>query len=285
MHIGISILLACAQSIIKAAFRSGRFVQSCTAVLLTLALGFTGPAYSLNAFPSMAVTTFLNESKWFKWALTDNKVIELAKIAEKPGGTKEVGAILGRQNLPNEALEDAFARILIVQGRAPRQEIDGWIQRIGGVPGFRSAMSKSMGASTAKTAGHMNEIRIADNAARLNYKVRGIGVPFNDPNKSGITDIDILLEKNGHIFAIEAKEYQSTTNIPLDSFRADMLSLAEYRRANPDLKVTPIFWITNKPSDPQVWSLLEKAAEHHQVELLVGSPSEAIHQIPLLISR
>jgi hypothetical protein len=144
-------------------------------------------------------------------------------------------------------------------------------------------MSKSMGASPAKTAGHFNEIRFADNAAQANIRVKDIGFLFNDSYKKGVTDIDIVLEKNGHLVAVEAKDYLSTTPIPLDSFRADMLSLAEFRRANPNSNVVPVFWITNKPSDPQVWKLLEAAAEQHKVELIVGSPSEAIHQIPLLL--
>ncbi len=239
--------------------------------------------HAFNATDARVVGTFLKGTKWFSMALPEAKIVELARIAEKTGGTDDVRKVLGRMNLSNEVLEDTFARILVVQGRVPSHEAEGWMRRLSGVPGFRSAMSKSMGASPAKTAGHFNEIRIADNAAQINFEVKGIGIPFNDPYKKGVTDIDIILQKNGHQVAIEAKDYLSSTPIPLDSFRGDMLTLAEFRKANPNSNVVPVFWITNKPGDPQVWKLLEAAAEHHKVELIIGSPSEAIHQIPLLL--
>lgn len=145
-------------------------------------------------------------------------------------------------------------------------------------------MSKSMGASPVKTAGHLNEIRIADSAAQNNMKVKEIGAPFYDGMKKAPTDIDVLLEYRGREIAIEAKEYLPTTPIPLDSFRADIASLAQYRRAHPNANVLPVFWITNQPNDVAAWKLLEAAAEQYKVELIVGSSSAAIHQIPLLLS-
>jgi hypothetical protein len=259
------------------------FLEICLLGFIAANLCNSLSVHAFNATDARVVGTFLKGTKWFSMALPEAKIVELAKIAEKTGGTEDVRKVLGRMNLSNEVLEDTFARILVVQGRVPSEEAEGWIRRLSGVPGFRSAMSKSMGASPAKTAGHFNEIRFADNAAQANIRVKDIGFLFNDSYKKGVTDIDIVLEKNGHLVAVEAKDYLSTTPIPLDSFRADMLSLAEFRRANPNSNVVPVFWITNKPSDPQVWKLLEAAAEQHKVELIVGSPSEAIHQIPLLL--
>ncbi len=228
-------------------------------------------------------TLLLNGSKFFQQALPAARIDELAKVAAKPGGTKVIGDELARLNLPNEVIEDAFARILITQGHVPEREAKEWMRRLSGVDGFRAAMRKSMGASQANTIGHLNEVRIADNAAVGNFKVRGIGVPFKDPHKKGITDIDVLLEKNGRLIAIEAKDYPADRVIPMDVFRADMVTLAEYRAANPKSEVLTVFSITNKPANPNVWKLLQSAAAQHDVALLVGSPSDLMHQIPLLM--
>ncbi len=258
--------------------------------LLMLATFFIAPysiiqqAQAFSPANGKAVITFLKSSSpYFKAALPAEKVQEFARITMKPGGTKVVSDEIGKMNLPDEVIEDTFARILVVQGRVQHSEADGWMSRLSGVRGFRGAMSKSMGASEANTIGHLNEVRIADSAAQANFKVHGIGVRFKDPHKKGETDIDVLLERNGRQFAIEAKAYPADAAIPMDSFRADMLSLAEYRRAMTPKKVVPVFAITNKPANPDVWELLEHAAKDHQVEPLVGSPDELVHQLPLLV--
>jgi hypothetical protein len=228
-------------------------------------------------------TFLLKESKFLDVALPEAKVVSLAAKAEKSGGTKVVGNELAALNLPNEVIEDTFARILVHQGRVATSEAQGWMRRLSGVDGFRAAMRKSMGASPANTIGHLNEVRIADNAALGNLKVHGIGVQFKDPNKGGMTDIDVLLEKRGQFIAIEAKDYPSHALIPLDSFRADMLTLSEYRRANPEKQVLAVFSITNKPDRPEIMQLLQSAADLHQVELVVGSPQDLLYQLPLLL--
>jgi hypothetical protein len=259
------------------------FASQILSFLLVAAIALHAPTDAFAGVPLKAIGTLLSGTKWVKLALPDANIVELAALASKPGGTKVVGEVLGKMKLPTEALEDTYTRILIHQGKLPREEAEGMFGRLSGTPGMVSAMSKSIGVSAAKTAGHLNEVRIADNAAQINLKVKGIGVRFNDPNKAAPTDIDVLLEHRGREVAIEAKDYLPTTEIPLDSFRADMLSLAEYRRRKPEADVLPVFWITNKPNDPNVWRSLEKAAEHYQVELIVGPPDEAIHQIPLLL--
>lgn len=253
-------------------------------IAMTAAAAFVSTSgYAFNAAEVRVITSFLREATLLKRALSDDKIIEFAKIAEKPGGTKDVGAIVGKMNMPNEAVEDTFARILVAQGRVNRSEAEGWMQRLSGVPGFRSAMSKSMGASPEKTAGHLSEVRLADNAAKANINVKEIGMRFNDGVKGAPTDIDVLLDLHGREIAIEAKDYLPTTPMPMDVFRADLISLAEYRRAKPNSNVVPVFWITNKSNDLAAWRLLEEAAEKSKVELLVGPPDEVIHQIPLLL--
>jgi hypothetical protein len=240
-------------------------------------------AQAFSPTPVKAVGTLLLKSGKVELALPASKIEELARVASKPGGTKEVGDELARMNLPNEVLEDTFARILIVQGRVPEREAEGWMRRLSGVDGFRAAMRKSMGASDANTIGHLNEVRIADSAAQENFKIRGIGVKFTDPNKTRDTDIDVLLERRGQLIAIEAKAYPSNAAIPMDGFRADMLSLLEYQKANPTQNIVTVFSLTNKPVNPDTWKLLQSAADHYKVELLVGSPEELVHQLSILL--
>lgn len=252
------------------------------AILLCILM--TGPAVALSPTSGKNIGTFLlKESRYFESAFPASRIEELAQIASKPGGTKLIGEELGRMNLPTEIIEDTFARILVVQGHIQKEEAERWMRRLSGVDGFRAAMRKSMGASEANTIGHVNEIRIADKASQANFNVHGIGVPFKDPYKKGTTDIDILLERRGRLIAIEAKDYPANASIPMDGFRADMLSLAEYRIANPNQAVVAVFAMTNKPSNPDTWKLLQAAANQHKVEILVGSPEELLHQIPLLI--
>jgi len=255
-----------------------------TATLLLLGLTLIGEAHALSPANAKAVATFLlPASKNFKYALPAARVQEFAAIAMKPGGTKVVGETLGKMNLHEAVVEDTFARILVAQGRVPHVEADGWMRRLSGVPGFRGAMSKSMGASQANTIGHLNEVRIADAAAQSNFKVHGIGVRFTDPHKKGVTDIDVLLERNGKHVAIEAKAYPDDAIIPMDVFRADMLTLSEYRMAMAPKKVVPVFAMTSKPANHETWVLLQHAAKHHDVELLVGSSDELVLQLPLLL--
>ncbi len=254
------------------------------AMLLTLHFSLTDFAIAFSPANAKTIATFIKVgSPYFGKVLSTEKVEELSRIAIKPGGTKIIRHEVGKMNLPDEVIEDTFARILVFQGRVKRSEADGWMSRLNGVPGFRGAMSKSMGASDANTIGHLNEVRIADSATQANFKVHGIGVRFKDPHKMGDTDIDVLLERNGKLFAIEAKAYPANATIPMDTFRADLLTLAEFRKANPQKQVLPVFAITNKPANPDVWKLIEQAAKDHGVEPLAGSADEVVLQLPLLL--
>lgn len=212
-------------------------------------------------------------------AVSSKEVDDLAQRALQAGGTKEVGKILGRRNLPNEVLEDAFLRIAVRQDRIPADDAQRMFGRLTGVPGFRSTLSKVAGANDAKTAGHLNELRIATTASEHGFKVDGIGVRFVDPAKAAPTDIDVLLSHAGRRVAIEAKDYRSSTSIPMDSFRADMETLRTYRDSQPAARVLSVFTMTNKPSDPAVMKLLQLEARRRGVELVVGSPFDQIIQI------
>lgn len=257
----------------------GRFHWAASFFLFVLALSLS--CHTL-AFNPKNIGTFLKETRWAPWALPDKTIIECAKVSLKPGGTKLCGKMLGALNQPNEVLEDAYARILIQQERVSRSEAEGWIHRLSGLDGFRTTMRKCSSANMAGFVGHVNEIRIADNAVKSHFKVKGIGVPFKDPWKNGMTDIDVILVKGRREYAIEAKSYPSTTPIPLDTFRADMVTLSEYRKANLGNDVQAVFQITEMPGDPNTRRLLEVAAKNHNIELIYDNPAGLVEQIKQL---
>ncbi len=95
--------------------------------------GYTSPVFAFLPVMVKTLVTFLpHTSKHLNSAVTGTKVMQLAQTASKPGGTVVVGMELARLNLPNEVLEDTFARILVVQGRVQQDEAQGWIKRLRG---------------------------------------------------------------------------------------------------------------------------------------------------------
>ena len=214
-------------------------------------------------------------------ALPDDEIIRLSKLSREVKGTTKVGEELGKLNLPNDVLEDTFMRIAIYQKKVTRKDAEGMYFRLSGTPGFRSTLRKIIGNNDMGATGHLNELRIADTASMYGFKVVGIGEKFTDGFKKATTDIDIVLEKGGKTFAIEAKSYAPTTRMPLDRFRADLDTLAAYKSMNRE-KVIPIFTITNRPNDSQYIELLKYEAAKRDIQLIFGSPEEQLVQIQML---
>jgi len=273
-----------AQSRMRGLNPYGLFHWVASLILFVLALSFCSYTQAFNpGVTAKSVGTFLGETTiHFPKVLQHKTIIELARDSEKIGGTEKVGKRLGKLNLPNEVLEDIYARILIAQNRVSRSEAEGWMHRLSGIDGFRATMRKCSSANMAGFVGHVNEIRIADNAVMNSFSIKGIGVPFKDPLKKGMTDIDVILVKGRREYVVEAKSYTSTTPIPLDVFRADMATLVEYRKANPSKDMRAVFQITEMPSDPNMRRLIEEAAKYYNVELIYGDPAGLIEQIKLL---
>ena len=215
--------------------------------------------------------------------VSPTEIRKLAELGEKTGGTKEIGKILGAKNLPSAVIEDAYMRIAIQQNKITRIEAEGMMSRLSGTSGFRSTISKIVGNSDIKTAGHLHELKIADNAAQKGYKVKGIGYGFNDGKKLSTTDIDVLLIKNGRTIAIEAKNYLSSTHVPMDKFRADMDTLVEFARRNSSGKVLKVFSVTNRPANSSAWRMLNLEAERRGIQLIEGSPAQQIILIERLL--
>ena len=215
-------------------------------------------------------------------ALSDKKITDLSMLSKTPGGTNHVGKILGKLRLSNEILEDTYLRIAVRQGTILRREAEEMYAALSRVSGFRTALRKITGNSSNATKGHLNELRIAHEASRHGFKVTGIGEKFSDGVKIRETDIDVILRKNGRMFAIEAKNYDQFSN--LDMLRSDMNTLVEYKKFHKGENIIPVFTITKRPTNPQREALMFAEAEKRGVQLLFGTPLEQIEQIKLLES-
>ncbi len=233
-----------------------------------------------NAFWGFTTKAVSAISKNVK-VLSEDEIIRLSKLSDEIQGTKKVGKELGKLNLPDDALEDAFIRIAIYQKKLTREASEKMFSRLSGVPGFRSTLRKVIGNSSVGTAGHLNELKIADAASVNSFKVLGIGEKFRDGLKNAPTDIDVLLEKGGKLFAIEAKSYASTTKLPMDKFRGDLDSLVAYKNMNGN-NVIPVFTITNKPNDLRYLKMLHHESNKRGIQLIFGKPQEQVEQIKML---
>ena len=249
--------------------------------LLLVVLGYSVPGQAFFISPGTAgklISPLIKHDR----VLPNNNIAELALLTHKTGGTKEVAKIIGKLNLPESVIEDTYMRLAIYKKALTRKEAEGVMMRLRGTPGLRSTLSKITGNNVAKTAGHLNELRIADSAAQHGFRVKGIGYLYKDTRKSMPTDIDILLERNGGVIAVEAKDYFPTTRLPLDRFRADLDSLEDYAKETKPVRVMTVFSMTNKPVDSRVLKTLSIEAERRGVQLIFGNPEQQVLQLKLL---
>ncbi len=253
------------------------------AVLATIAFATPLPVDAAVGFARTAAMVAWRALIKHPSTLPDDEILVLASRARQAGGTAIIGRELGRRRLPAIVLDDAYMRIVVSQERLGRSEAESLMLSLRETPGLRSTLSKIAGANGAKTAGHLNELRIAGAGAANGFAVRGIGVPFNDKLKRAPTDIDLLMGLRGRTLAVEAKDYLPDTPIPLDVFRADMDSLVQYRKFYPVDRVIPVFTVTNKPNDAAVARLLEQAAQQRGVELVYGNPEEQVYLMRVLV--
>ena len=215
--------------------------------------------------------------------LPDSQIIKLSKMSDNYKGTKAVKRYIGKLNLPKDVQEDVYMRIAIHQKKIGTDEAQKMFKNLKGKEGFNGALSKVIGNNMQGTKGHLNELRIANNAAEKGFNVVAIGRKFDDGLKNALTDIDVLLKKDGREILIEAKKYASYTKMPLDKFRGDLDTLNMYAKNESKSKALRVFSFTEKPSDTNILRQYKFWAEKKGVELIFGNPEQQIAQINMLL--
>jgi len=254
-------------------------------ILLICLITFSSASLNVIAYSGIAtkaayyiISPFLKTKK----VLRNDEIIRLSELSNQKNGTVLVGKELAKKQLSDAELSDAFIRIAIHQKKITRPEANQMYANLNNVSGFRTTLRKVIGNSQNKTAGHLNELKIANNASSQGYTIKGIGVKFDDGIKPKPSDIDVIISKNNKTYIIEAKDYAPDTKIKIINYRADLVTLIQYKKINPKQNHTPVFSYTNYPRDEEYIYRLQKEAEKHNVQLIFGSPKEQIIKISLL---
>ncbi len=238
---------------------------------------FSTSIYANTLTNTLKVVKLMNKSQKFK----AKDISQLSKVLDETKGSKKLGQVLGKMRLENEILEDVFMRLAIYRKKISVKEGNEMFINLSSSKGFRTTLKKVIGNNPKKTSGHLNELRIANQASKNGFKVKSIGEKFSDGIKKSPTDVDILLQRKGKVFAIEAKDYKPNTNIPIDKFRGDMDTLVSYRK-NHGENVIPVFSMTKKPNNIKKVKMLENISEKRGVYLIYGNTTEQIQQIRML---
>ena len=202
--------------------------------------------------------------------LADDVIEKLVEISKKSGGTKQIGKELDELQFPDEVLEDAFLRIAFARQIVTRAEAVDMFSKLSGVKGFRTILRKVIGSSEEVTKGHLYELRIATRAHDEGFAVREIGRPFRDGTKRW-TDIDVVMEKNGKFFVVEAKDYGAKTPLNMDAIRGDMDTLTEYLAHTKEAPVFPVCCVFNVPENARTLTRLIREAKRRNIELVFGN--------------
>lgn len=215
--------------------------------------------------------------------VSDEKIIKLSKMSDTYKGTQAVKNYIGRLNLPSDVMEDTYLRIAVYQNKINRNEAEAMFTNLKGKEGFRSTLSKIIGNNPQGVSGHMNELRIANEAAKSGFQVVGIGKKFDDGIKNSLTDIDVIFKKGDIEILMEAKKYSPTTKMPLDKFRADLDTLNSYsEKFSEGSKSIKVFSFTEKPESLELLKQYQFWADKKGVQLIFGNAEEQIIQIEML---
>lgn len=204
--------------------------------------------------------------------LSAAQIDDLAKLP-----VKQAAQTIGKLKLSQEALEHTYLSILISQGKISTKTAEELFKNLKGVPGFVSTMKKASSINPAQQMGHLFELRLANEARKQGFSVLGIGTKFRDFAKKGLTDMDLLLERGGKKFFVEAKNYPDVDWVSLPLFRRDMESLVHAEEVFGHAE--RCFIISNLPSNPNIVSALKAAAEKNGVKLIFGSVESAVSQV------
>ncbi|HAT51127.1 MAG: hypothetical protein HQL07_05830 [Nitrospirae bacterium] len=218
-------------------------------------------------------------------SLPEEEIVKLSNMIQKAHDIDKVKDIIGKMNLPLDAIEDTFMRIAIQQKKINQNEAEIIFKNLHGVDGFRGTVGKVIGFNIAGTKGHLNELKISNAAVENGFNVEKIGERFDDGIKKRMTDIDVFLSKNGKYFPIEAKAYDNILFENMIMIRRDMESLVSYKNSSSSpSNIYPIFTFTNRPADPSVLKIIQKESENKGVNVIFGSPEEQIIQLNQLIN-
>ena len=231
-------------------------------IVLALLIILFAASPSANAFKSLLLSPHVKR-------LADEAIERLVEISRKAGGTKQIGKELGELQLPDEVLEDAFLRIAFARQIVTRGEAVGMFNKLSGVKGFRATLRKVVGRNEEVTKGHLYELRIAARAHDEGFSVREIGRSFRDGTKRW-TDIDVVLERNGKTFVVEAKDYGTKTRFNMDAIRGDMDTLVEYLAHTKENPVFPLLCVSNVPKNSRTLTMLIREAKKRNIELVFG---------------
>lgn len=241
-----------------------------------------------NAYSGMVNKLIMKFSstvgKSTKKVISNKEIVKLSKMSDTYKGTKAVKNYIGKMNLSQSAREYLYLKIAIYQNKISKKEVETMFNNLKGVDGFSSTLSKIIGNNPQGTVGHLNELKIANEGAKFGFKVIGIGKKFDDGIKNSLTDIDVLLRKNGTDILIEAKKYSAKTQMPLDKFKKDLETLVVYGNSVSTGKSIKVFSFTEKPQNLKLLRLYQFWADKKGVQLIFGTPKEQIIQIKMLES-
>ena len=213
----------------------------------------------------------------------ETSFFQRSPLAEPPAGclsgctAPQVLPWRAGNDLSQEALEHTYLSILISQGKIGTKTAEELFKNLKGVPGFVSTMKKASSINPAQQMGHLFELRLANEARKQGFSVLGIGTKFRDFAKKGLTDMDLLLERGGKKFFVEAKNYPDVDWVSLPLFRRDMESLVHAEEVFGHAE--RCFMISILPSNPNIISALKAAAEKNGVKLIFGSVESAVSQV------
>lgn len=214
-------------------------------------------------------------------ALPDNEIEQLAKVAAKPEGLKEVGQILGAANYIGKygddaghlVLQDAYLRIAIKNGKISANMADDVMKGLGGTPGLTTLLRKINSTSFSQAKGHMRELEIALQAQKRGFQPVALGEKFADGLKHADTDLDVLIRRGPRNFAIESKAYAGF--VPDEMVKADAESLVVFCKEIG--QTTPVFCFENAPS-----ILAQDFLKRHGIKCLIGTAEEIAAQLDIL---
>ena len=227
---------------------------------LLIVVFFASP--SANAFKSLLLSPHAKR-------LPDEAIEKLVEISKKSGGTKQIGRELGEMQLPDEVLEETFLRIAFAREIVTRGEAVAMFNKLSGVKGFRTMLKKVIGSNEEVTKGHLYELRIAARVYDEGFLVREIGRSFRGGTKRW-TDIDVVMEKNGKTFVVEAKDYGVKTPFNEDVIKGDMDTLIEYLAYTKDKPIFPVLCVSNVPQNTRTLTMLIREAKRRNIELVFG---------------